>query len=234
MIVPFFTAALTATVGMGGGMVLVVVMASFLPVAALIPVHGVVMLVANGSRTWFMRPHIDKKLLIPFALTSIPGSFAGAYFVVDVPDAVLKSMIAIFVLLAVWIPKIDMKPVIKSQNRSWLLGGFLTSFGNMIVGGGGILLAPFFSRSKMGRKTIVATHGACMTVQHGLKVVAFGALGFSFGAYLPLIAGMAVSAIFGSWVGKHLLNHFSDALFLRIFKITTSILALRLLYLAAL
>ena len=39
-IVTFFTSTIAAIVGLGGGMMLIAILPSFLPINALIPVHG--------------------------------------------------------------------------------------------------------------------------------------------------------------------------------------------------
>ena len=49
-IAAFFTSALTAVAGAGGGAALMAVMLQFMPPAAAIPVHGAVHLVSNLTR----------------------------------------------------------------------------------------------------------------------------------------------------------------------------------------
>ena len=50
-----FTSALTAAAGIGGGLVLLSVMASFLPPIVVIPTHGVVQLGSNAGRAVLLR-----------------------------------------------------------------------------------------------------------------------------------------------------------------------------------
>lgn len=49
-------------------------------------------------------------------------------------------------------------------------------------------MAAFLAPERLGRKDVVATHAACMTLQHALEVGAFTALGFTFLLWLPLLA----------------------------------------------
>ena len=51
----FFTSALTAAFGVGGGVFMLALMGLMVPVAALIPVHGAVQLGSNTGRAWHQR-----------------------------------------------------------------------------------------------------------------------------------------------------------------------------------
>lgn len=61
-----FTSFLTAAMGAGGGLLLLVVMASFLPMAIVIPVHGLVQLGSNANRMLLTYRHVDSSMLLFF------------------------------------------------------------------------------------------------------------------------------------------------------------------------
>ncbi|MGB0217053.1 MAG: hypothetical protein ACPF9E_16595 [Alteromonas oceani] len=63
-----FTSFVTGTMGLGGGMLLLVVMASVIPIAALIPVHGLVQLGSNASRAVMTFKYLDRAMFKYFAL----------------------------------------------------------------------------------------------------------------------------------------------------------------------
>ena len=44
--------------------------------------------------------------------------------------------------------------------------------------------------------------GRRLTIQHGLKIVSFAALGFAFGPYIPLLVGLVLCSFIGSYAGK--------------------------------
>jgi uncharacterized protein len=48
----FFTSATTASFGLGGGVTLLAMMSQFVPVADLVPVHGLVQLGSNTGSAW--------------------------------------------------------------------------------------------------------------------------------------------------------------------------------------
>ena len=68
------TSMLTAAMGIGGGVLLLAVMATIVPPAALIPVHGLVQLGSNGNRALLTREYIDWSLLRLF----FGGALIGA------------------------------------------------------------------------------------------------------------------------------------------------------------
>ncbi|MBT3334540.1 MAG: sulfite exporter TauE/SafE family protein, partial [Rhodospirillaceae bacterium] len=53
-----FTSLISAAFGLGGGLVLLAVMATVMPAAALVPVHGVVQIGSNFGRATVMVRHI--------------------------------------------------------------------------------------------------------------------------------------------------------------------------------
>src|SRR5690606_16442647 len=87
VIASFFTSALTAAFGVGGGVAMLALMGLFVPVLALIPVHGAVQLGSNSGRAWRQRIHIRRDIFMPFLAGSLAGAIAGAFFVVQLPDA---------------------------------------------------------------------------------------------------------------------------------------------------
>ena len=71
-----------------------------------------------------------------------------------------------------------------------------------------------------------------MTIQHGLKIVSFAALGFAFGPYIPLLVGLVLCSFIGSYAGKLALNRLPERIFRIALKTTLTILSLQLFYTA--
>ncbi len=71
---------------------------------------------------------------------------------------------------------------------------------------------------------------AGMVVQHSLKLIIFGLLGFAFGPYIPLLAMIIGSGLLGTLAGRHLLLKTSEELFSKLLNLVLTLLALRLLY----
>ncbi len=225
-----FTSALTAAAGIGGGLVLLSVMASFLPPVIVIPIHGVVQLGSNAGRAVLLRQHIDRGILVPFALGSVLGIVLGAKLFVALPTPVLEIILGLFILACVWLPKLKASRI---ANRAFVLVGAVGSFVTMFVGATGPFVASFITPERLERHAVVATHATCMSVQHTLKVAAFGFLGFAFLPWVPLLAAMIAAGFLGTMLGRRLLDRLPHHIFARAFKIILTVLAVRLLYAAA-
>lgn len=226
----FFTSMLTASAGIGGGVILLSVMASLLPAIAVIPVHGVVQLGSNAGRGFLMRAHLNQQVCGYFTAGSILGALAGGKLYLDLPGAVLQALLGGFILAMVWLPK-PHKHVI--ANKAYSLVGLGSTFLTMFLGGTGPFVAAFLPPAHFGRQQTVATHAACMTAQHGLKVLVFGVLGFAFAAWLPLLVAMIGAGFAGTLSGRAVLMKLPEKVFGYAFKTILTLLALRLLYHAA-
>jgi uncharacterized membrane protein YfcA len=220
----FFTSALTAAFGVGGGIAMLALLGLFTPVAALIPVHGAVQLGSNTGRAWTQRANIRTEIAGPFIAGSIVGGIAGAFVVVQLPDAVMKLVLGAFIIVIVWmaIPGID-----RLGRAGLALASAVLAVLTMLFGATGPLLSAVFQQMFAGdRKALVATHAAAMTVQHALKVVIFGLAGFAFGDWLPLVLAMVASGYVGTIYGTTMLDRLDEATFKRWFRIGVTLLAL--------
>ena len=142
---------------------------------------------------------------------------------------VLRAVLGLFVLYAVWTPKLRPSDI---PLKGYTLVGVGTAFITMFVGATGLLVSSFLSPEKLGRERMVATLAACMTIQHCLKGVAFGVIGFHFQPWIPIIAVMIASGFLGTLLGRRILKGLPEQLFSRLLRVVLTLLAGRLLYLA--
>lgn len=223
----FVTSALTAALGLGGGTVLLAIMAVGMPVSSLMPVHGIVQLGSNLSRSVIQRLYIVWPLVLWFALGCVVGISVGTPLVAIIPDSAARIALGLFVLWSVCRPRRKSKPL----NRPlFILGGGLSSLGSMIVGATGPMVAGLISSQGLTKQPLIATHSICMVLQHGLKIFAFGLLGFAWSAWLPVLAAMVVSGVLGTWLGTRLLDHLPERFFRVVFRLTMLILGFQLLW----
>ena len=223
----YVTSAVTVAFGLGGGVMMLVALGSVLPPLAVIPVHGVVQFGSNAGRAYVMRAHTERRLFGFFVIGALIGIAIAAQIVVSVPQAALQALLALFILYTVWGPKLGKHKV---PAPAFIGVGAVTSFATMFVGATGPLLAAFLPPDRYGKMATVATHSACMTVQHGVKVVAFGIVGFAFPEWLPLIAAMIATGFLGTATGKKVLEWMPERVFAIGFKTVLTLLAARLLW----
>ena len=103
--ISLFASFITATFGLGGGMLMLATMALFLTPGALIPVHGMVQLGSNLGRTALMFRYIIKAILPAFLTGAVLGTFIGGQMLVVLPSTILKGILGVFILYAIWVPK---------------------------------------------------------------------------------------------------------------------------------
>lgn len=206
----FFTSALTATFGLGGGLLMLAVLAQTLPASVVVPVHGIIQLGSNAGRAFVMRRESAWGAMLPFAVGSAFGIGLGGALNVNLPSAVLQAAVGLFVLWSA----MGTPGVAGGFGRLGLLGGgFLGGFLGMFVGATGPFAGAIWRRHGLERRAFVATHAASMVFQHGLKILAFGALGFAFAPWLPLLALVVASGFLGTLLGKRLLDRLDERLF---------------------
>ena len=227
VVASFATSFITAAFGIGGGGVLLAILASLLPPVALIPVHGLVQLGSNAGRAAIMFRHRHRGLVLPFAAGSLVGVALGGSVVVQLPPDILRIGVGLFILWSV----LATPPGF--LRRSGAVAGAFSSFLTMFFGGTGPFVAAYVKTMRFARMTHVATHALLMTVQHLLKTIAFGFLGFAFGQWMGLIAAMIVSGFLGTVAGRRVLIAIDEARFKLALNAILIVLALRLIWAGA-
>ena len=228
--ISFLGSFVTASMGIGGGGLVLATMALFLPPPVLIPLHGVVPLGSNIGRTALMSRHVFFDIVPMFLIGTLLGALVGGQLVVALPVTLLQTVLGIFILYSAWAPRLKAR---RPTTRTFFYVGAVATFLTMFIGATGPLVAPFIAASCDKRQQVVASHAMLMSIQHGLKIIVFGYLGFSFAPYASLLIGLLAFGFAGTYVGKLVLNRLPEKSFRAGLKIILTILALRLLYGAA-
>ncbi len=216
------TSFITAAFGIGGGVMLLGVLAVVLPPAMLIPVHGAVQIGSNAGRLLLMLKDVERSSVLPFLLGSLLGASLGGVLFVRLPPWLIQFAIAGFIVWAVF----GSAP---TPGRRHLLGaGAVSSFLTMLFGATGPFVAAVVASMRLTPVRHVATQAALMTLQHSLKILVFGLLGFAFAPYLPLIIAMVASGFVGTILGRHLLVRMGHRYFKPILNTLLLLLAARL------
>ncbi len=222
------TSAMTAALGIGGGVLLLAIMSMLLPAAAIIPLHGLVQLGSNANRAAFTAKHIRWQTLYWFAPGVVLGALLASALLVELPPALLQLSIASFILVLCWVPAI-------SAVTTGAVGTFeasaLSAFLSHFVGATGPLVAAFIKQQQQGqRQATVATFAAAMTLQHAPKALVYSLAGFVFYDWLGLALLMIIAGVVGTKLGLGVLSQTSDRRFALIFNWLLTALALRLIW----
>ncbi len=227
----FFSAILSAIVGMAGGMTLLAVMLLFMPPLTAIPLHGAIQLASNLSRTLIQREHARYDLLWRYGLPLLPMGVLGMYFAKEIPERALEAVIGVFVLLATWRPRwlaLGARAGASTNARFTALG-FAAGFLNVTIGATGPLVAPFFLNLGLTRQAVIGTQAGVQALGHVMKIVLFAGFGFAFREHAVLLGAASACAIAGTWVGSRLLERISEVGFTRLYQGVLTALALLLM-----
>ncbi|QQR91405.1 MAG: sulfite exporter TauE/SafE family protein [Myxococcales bacterium] len=234
-IAALLTSALSAVLGMGGGLTLVGVMTVLLPAKDVVPLHGAVQLISNFTRVMVFLRHVYWKIFFIYAPSLIPGITLAAYLWSGSKLDGLKPFIGLFILAFLYWRHHKRK---FKQLKLWvfvpvaLITGFLAIF----VGAIGPFLAPFFLRDDLEKEQIIATKAICQMWTHIFKIPAFLAFGFPYQDHVPLLLTLVACVMMGTLLGKRLLSRIPQHVFIRLFEGVLGVLALYLVgdWLAAL
>jgi len=209
------TSILSGVIGMAGGMILMAILVSVVSVAAAMMIHGAVQATANGSRAWFLRSHIQWRILPAYSLGAAI-TLSAFWTLTLVPNA---SVILIIVGLLPWlaraVPKLHGLNICDPAT-ALLCGGVVTA-AQLFAGASGPLLDVFYLNSRLNRYQVIASKALTQTLGHLLKLIYYG-----------LIIGVAdsipwwfytiamVIAVTGTRIGTRALERISDTRFRQI------------------
>jgi uncharacterized membrane protein YfcA len=224
----FATATLSGAVGMGGGVILLGVMANLLPPPAVVPLHGVVQLVSNATRSLRLLRSVRWSLVGLYVPALLVGAFLALQIYSGEKMSWFRPAIGIFILAFLAWDRFRPRRLILPKwvfAPAGLGGGFLT----ILVGATGPYLATFFLRDDLDRKEIVATKAAIQMIGHLVKIPAFLSVGFSYGQHVGLLVPLIVCAVLGTLMGTWILGRMGQRGFGIFFRVVLGLLAVRLI-----
>lgn len=221
------TSTLTGIFGLGGGVLLLGIMPIFLPVAAVIPVHGATQLAANASRAYFSWQAIRWEIFPAFLLGGIAGTVFFTLILQAISLKYLPLFIGGYILLSQWS---DVFNRVVERFESFSLLGFFQVGLSLLSGTIGPVHMVLLKKRYNDHHDIVATAAMMMAVKHGLKVLAFIIIGVQFFQFIDVMVAMIVCAIIGSFIGTKLRGKLKKSTFEPVLKMLLSILAIRMIW----
>ena len=233
------TSAISAVLGMGGGIILLGIMAIIIPQGYMvIALHGVIQLFSNTTRTYIFRKHIKKNIVNKFLIGSFVGAFLSGVIIFllvqfyevksanDIKVDFLKPIIGFFILWYLFLKG----PKKEKENQSFIKVGGISGLASVFVGATGPLIAPFFLNSKLTKENIIVNKAACQMITHLTKIPLF--IYFFNVNYLDeysILIPLILSVYLGTTLGKKILNFIPENFFSILFKACLTMIALRLI-----
>lgn len=201
------TAFLSGLFGMAGGLILIGVLLTILPLPSAMVLHAITQMASNGWRALLWRSHIRWR---PVAIYLIGCALAlGAWSITRyVPD---KPVALLLLGVTPFMARLTPRGLTPNPESIWQ-GTFYGSIcmGLMLMTGvSGPLMDTFFLGGNFGRREVVATKAACQVVSHFIKLVYFGGIIDQAATLDPVLAIVAVAA---SMTGTSLARRFLEAM----------------------
>ena len=208
------TAFLSSIFGMLGGLILMGILVSIMPVSQAMVLHGLIQLTSNGYRAWLNRKDINWSIVATIIVGNIIA-LAGLVFVAFVPDRITVLLALGLLPYIAWaLPKNAALDV--SKKPIGLLAGMVVVATNLLAGVGGPLLDIFFQRVDMTRHQVVATKAVAQSLGHISKVIFFGFLTVSASNDWPMLWLVLIAmtaSVTGTTLGKKILDKINDEIF---------------------
>ena len=239
IIAAFITSSISAVLGMGGGIILLGIMAIMIPEGFMvIALHGVIQLVSNVTRTYVFRKHIKSEIVKEFLLGSFIGLCFSAmiimlliyYFNVgsanEIKVDLLKPLIGIFILWYLFLKG----PKKSKGNQSFHWVGGISGISTVFIGATGPLIAPFFLNKELTKENIIANKAACQAITHFGKIPLFIYLfNVNYISELNILLPLILAVFIGTNIGKRILSYIPENIFKILFKTALTLIALRLI-----
>lgn len=218
------TSVITGVIGIGGGLLLIAILPSFLPLNALIPIHGLNQIVSNVSRAYFGYKDIQFQVIPPFLIGSLVGVGVFAYGLTMLSLTYIPLFIGIYILLSLWSQ--DFNDILMKYENYYVIGFFQTGL-SVVVGTTGQLSMTKLLKEFKDKDKVVATSAILMSITHLLKIIVFVYFGFVFYNYLSIIVTMIIGSVLGSYIGTTLRRKINGKKLIFALKLLLSMLAVR-------
>ena len=208
----FVVSLLVSAFGPTGGLQLAIV-AAMVPPPLTIPLHAWISSTSALFRTASLWNRIAWRYLSVFAGLTVVGSIVG----VSATTKMDARLLEVFVGVAIVSSAIRIFRKQKVRTPNWLsspaLAALSTGFLTIFVGATGPLLFTLMAPRFQDRQELMATHSACLSLQHLSKLALFGSIGVVVFQYPILLGATTLASASGTWLGNRILPRVHDRLY---------------------
>lgn len=212
VVAALFTSALSGAFGMAGGLLLMGIYASVLPIPEAMALHGATQLVANGGRAVSLAGHVDRRVLGGYAVGAALAAAVAWPLGIVPPEWLVFLALGAVPFAARALPGGAWRDV--GRPPTAVACGFTVVGVQLLAGVAGPLLDVFFVDSGLDRRRVVATKAVTQALSHALKLAFFAPLVTDPAALRPgLWVAVGVAALVGTAFGRMLLEGLTEAAF---------------------
>tara|TARA_B100001029_G_scaffold137523_1_gene116617 strand:+ start:552 stop:1298 length:747 start_codon:yes stop_codon:yes gene_type:complete len=240
IIAALITSSISAILGMGGGIILLAIMAIIIPQGFMvIALHGIIQLASNVTRSYVFRKHLKIQLIKEFSAGSIFGLFLSSLIILllinffnvssanEIKIDYLKPIIGLFILWYLYLRKTKKH---KKNTKFYFVGG-ISGISSVFIGATGPLIAPFFLNKDFKKENIIANKAICQAITHLGKIPLFiYFFKLNYITEIKIILPMIIAVFIGTNFGKKIIGYIPENIFIFLFKITLTLISIRLIF----
>ena len=234
----FITSSISAVLGMGGGIILLGIMAILIPEGyVVVALHGIIQLVSNITRSYVFRQHIKGQIIWQYFPGALIGLCFSALIIIiiqsfdvqsakDIKIDILKPLIGIFIIWFLF----GRRPQIKDKKPHFFGVGVISGLTTVFIGATGPLIAPFFLKGKLTKESIIANKAVCQAISHTGKIPLF-IIFFKFNYFIELdvLISLSIAVFIGTNFGKQILQFIPEQIFRILFQGALTLIAIKLI-----
>jgi uncharacterized membrane protein YfcA len=167
---------------------------------------------SNGSRAWLNRRELRRPLIAWFAVGAVPCAVAGGMLLARAPLAPLTRILGMLLIGVVIWRRVRRQPHAPAD-RAFALVGAASGLGSALLGSVGPLTAPFFLAAGLARAAYIGTEAASALTMHLTKIATYGIGDLLTIRVLLYGAALTPTTLLGAWVGRKIVGHISDRVF---------------------
>ena len=180
------TSFISGIFGMAGGIILLGVLLIFLDVAPAMMLFGTIQMASNGWRAALWLRYVDWGIVWRYLVGSTLMFLALRSVAIIPSKAVIYLGLGLIPFAADFLPK-RLTPDITRPGAPYICGAFIILL-QLLAGAAGHILDVFFQKSRMDRKSIVATKAVTQVTGHLYRIIYFGSFTATFDDSIPLWA----------------------------------------------
>jgi uncharacterized protein len=194
----------SATLGIGGVVLLIPVLSLWLPPSEAVAISAPVMLVNNIGKTWVYGRHVDWTACMRVSVLGVPCAFLAALFVVRLDDRFISLGLAVFIVLTVVLERSGLQ--VRVGPRALVGWGALTGVISGLCGAAGPPTAIGLRGYGLHKEAFVATVAVFAIGLQLAKIPAYWRSDLLQTKHVPLMALLSLVAAASVMVGPPLLK----------------------------